>query len=194
MNLFESKFGLLALFLIVFFLYFPINRKIRKGHCLKTNTDDLIPFIPFFSIFYIGVYVLAISFMTIAFGKSLIEFKQFIFALSLAGLISYLIFILFPTSIDRPEIKAKGFFNYLVKLIYKLDKPYNVFPSGHAFYTTIFMLFFTSWYPNFGFIFLLTAILILMSAILIKQHHLLDMFGGIILGNICYLLSLFLIK
>lgn len=193
MELFRSKIFLLLIFLIVFLIYLPINRKVSKKHFFKIYLDDLIPFCPIFIIPYISFYFLGALSIFFAFDRSILEFQQFILALSLASIISYTIFIFFPGYIVRPNIQNNDFLHFLIKLIYRYDWPVNVFPSGHTFYTTIVSLFFINWYPGNQNLILLLAILNIISVVLIKQHYIVDIFGGLALGYISYLLSLALI-
>lgn len=193
MELFESKIFLLLIFFIIFLIYLPINRKVPKKYFFKLFVDNLIPFYPIFIIPYVSFYFLGALSIFFAFDRSILEFQQFMLALSLASIISYFIFILLPGYIVRPTIQNNNFLHFLIKLIYQYDWPVNVFPSGHTFYTTIVSLFFINWYPGNQNLILLLAFLNIISVVFVKQHYIVDIMGGLALGYISYLVSLALI-
>lgn len=50
----------------------------------------------------------------------------------LAKAVCFLIFVIFPTSVTRPELMGDSIWIRLLQLLYALDKPDNTFPSIHC--------------------------------------------------------------
>ena len=71
-------------------------------------------------------------------------------------------------------------------LLYQNDYPYNAAPSGHTFYTVISFLYIRRWHPKAQGIALIIALLIIASTLFTKQHYVLDVISGLILGIIVY--------
>ena len=90
-----------------------------------------------------------------------------------ARLLRWAIFLLWPCTIDRPELTGGGASTELLRLIYRADTPYNLFPSFHV----IFSYFcwrgimgcrkIPLWYRRLNFLCLGLACL---SILFVKQH------------------------
>jgi membrane-associated phospholipid phosphatase len=92
----------------------------------------------------------------------------------------------------RPLISEGDVFCELVAYVYRLDKPYNAFPSIHSL--TSFIYFLAGYgvrksNPAIAYLIQGLALAIIASTLLIKQHVILDVMGGVILGGIIYLLA-----
>jgi len=187
----RKRLPLLALFAAVYLAYFPLNRILENAQTFKTPLDDSIPLIAAFSVPYLTFLPLIAGLAVLFFLKAPDRlFKSLMVSGILATLASYLIFTLFPTSIERPDILGSDIFSDLVRFIYSHDRPYNLFPSGHTFNTVIFALHLIKWKPKLALLTGAVSFLIILSTLLIKQHYLPDVVGGIILGGGTALLSL----
>lgn len=111
----------------------------------------------------------------------------------LGKLICGIIYIKFPTTNIRPDITTPGVFVDMLKFLYKIDAADNLFPSIHCLVSwycfaglrtlkTIHV-----WYRYFS---LFMAIIICISTITTKQHVIIDVFGGIMLAELTWQLSL----
>ncbi|MBI5798283.1 phosphatase PAP2 family protein [Candidatus Woesearchaeota archaeon] len=139
-----------------------------------SSFDDLFPLIPFFVIIYISAY--ALFFLPLFFEQ---EFKPYVFGLlSLAG-ITLLIFTIFPGIITRPQL-GTDIFSKILAWIYSIDNPHNLFPSSH-----VSLSFFSACIMNNKWIYFWFA-LIAISTLLIKQHYIVDVIGGIAVGGLAY--------
>lgn len=114
------------------------------------------------------------------------EFEAYIISFLTATIISYIIYLTLPTYVIRPEIHSQDFFSKAISLLYQYDYPHNAAPSGHTFYTLISFLYIRVWNPKVQGISLTIALLIIASTLLTKQHYMLDMISGLILGFIAY--------
>jgi PAP2 superfamily. len=100
------------------------------------------------------------------------------------------IFYFFPTTVVRPDVIGGGFFNYAMRVIYNTDNPYNCFPSIHVLNATLVSLFLFSKDKsnNFNAWAIISAVLINLSTMFTKQHVVLDVFAGVILAIIMYMI------
>src|SRR5512145_478587 len=182
-----KRLPLLLLLLFVSILYFPLNQFLTNGYNLKTALDAYIPIVPFFAI----PYLLFLPYWVLAFLFAAWKMNDRMFrALMIGSLgalgIATLIYFLFPTYTDRPQIDVSGWSASLLNLIYSSDDVFNAFPSGHVLYTTLIALFGATWRPNWTFMFNGSVILVIFATLLTGQHHLLDPLGGLALGWASY--------
>jgi len=187
-----------AILLFLFFLqllYFPINQNVQGGITTYLPIDTHITLSPIWVIPYllsilwwIGALIWA------AFKMEYMRFVHFSLCLSLTIVISYAVYILFPTYVDRPEILDQDFLSQLVLFIYGNDKPHNALPSGHTYTTLIISIFWYYWLPKQRYLWIAIAILVILSTLFTKQHAVLDLITASILAIICYKISEYLVK
>ena len=177
-------------------------------HFLTTEFDKMIPFIPETIVIYIGsflfwliIYYLIVSGRTedtlYIYDKDSKETggeerDRFFCADILGKIVCFVIFIVFPTAIIRPETGTGNMFETAVTLAYQIDTPTNLMPSLHCF---------VSWMCWIGvrkrkdlpgvlrYSALVMALLIFLSTLTVKQHVIADVIAGAFLAEICYLLA-----
>lgn len=159
-----------------------------KHYNIAFSIDKKISFVPFFIIFYILAYVQWIVGYIII-GRQKYGLCSRIFASELiAKGIALICFIIFPTTLEgiRPEaasLHGKGILNEITAYIFSLDAPDNLFPSIHCleswmcFRGTLRIKNIPAYYTYIMFI---MTILVFASTVLVKQHVLLDVAGGIL--------------
>jgi len=177
----------LTVILVSLALYFPINRIAHGGTQLSLPLDRLIPLFPAAVVPYILADTLIIGLpVWAAFRTKPGEFESYAFSFLTATGISYAVYILFPTFAARPEITSNDIFSQALRLLFQADKAYNAAPSGHAVFTTLAYLYLAKWKPYRRLLWLAAAIVMLASAVLIKQHNILDLISGIALAVSTY--------
>ena len=165
-------------------------------HSMKLAIDDRIPFCSFFVVFYILAYVQWIIGYIIIARESKEHCYRYLFGELVAKLICLVVFILFPTTILRPEITGHGLWESLVRFIYEIDAPDNLFPSIHCleswvcFRGAIHLKKMPKWYAGLMFV---STVLVFASTVLIKQHVFIDMVGAVVAVEIGLLVSKWLI-
>jgi membrane-associated phospholipid phosphatase len=183
--------ALSALLLIPLFhtFYNLLNNDQRGAQLLITKVDEWIPFVDVFIIPYIIWY--PFIFLTLAYicWKDRLTYWKTLTTMLLAMLACYFIYFVFQTHVPRPELQGEGFFTTLVKVIYANDEPYNAFPSIHSL-TSFLMLYGIMKAKNINkkvvATISITAILIIISTLFVKQHVILDAISAILLGYIFY--------
>ncbi len=156
-------------------------------HDFTSSIDKLIPYTSPFIVIYILAYVLwGVGFVIFARENRRLCNEMFA-AEIIAEAVCALFFIFLPTSMVRADISTGGFFNWLTGLMYTVDKPNNLFPSIHCMESwlcfrgafkckKIHFVYSVAWF--------VTATLICMSTVFVKQHVFVDIFAGIIVAEI----------
>lgn len=149
--------------------------------------DDVIPFVPAFSVIYLLAFVQwTVGFILIA-RDSRELCCRVISGEIISKLICMALLLLVPTTMTRAEIVSDGFFDTIVRYIYRLDAADNMFPSIHCleswvcFRGAMQMRKTGPWYRYFT---LLFSILVFASTVLIKQHAVVDIVGGVLTAEI----------
>ncbi len=170
--------------------YFLINTftHSREAFTLSLQLDIVLPFLPSFAIFYIMEYILGVL------PFLLIESKRLLRSVALLYLavitFSYIVFFLFPVQMLRPEIIPQTISGELVSLIYLMDLPYNAFPSLHIILMLLSgLILFSVRNPAAPFM-LFMFVPVALSTVLIKQHYILDVLGGVVVAVAAFLLFL----
>ncbi|MFA5770218.1 MAG: phosphatase PAP2 family protein [Patescibacteria group bacterium] len=185
-----NKILLLVIFLLTKSIYLPLNKRISKYYW-KIKFDDRIPFIPVFIIPYIGYFFYVAATIIYLWNTKYINsfFVTYIISYILAGLFWYFV----PNGVKRPKITSKDIFSRLTTFIYKYDDDTNGFPSAHVLASLTCSYFLTFAFPQQIIFIWSMNFLICISTIFVKQHYVLDIFGGIIFFFVSILLgSLFI--
>jgi membrane-associated phospholipid phosphatase len=170
-------------------LYFPINRLIQGGVSLESPIDKIIPLLPVFIVPYIfGVLLFVGLPLWAAFRAKDGEFEAYALCILLATLVSCIIYLVFPTYVNRPEVLGQDLFSRAIALLYQADQVYNAAPSGHTFYSVLSAIFLTRWKPLLVWVWFIMTILILASTLLTRQHNLWDLVWGLALAILVYAL------
>ena len=167
-------------------IYLLLNHSNDDVYMLVTKFDKIIPFKQLFIVPYVAwfglIFVVLIWFMYR-------DIKLYIFSIIsiiLGLLISFIIFSLFQTTVPRPEILGDDIFSQLTKLMYTIDNPFNAFPSIHVLTSYIVFLGCQETkgrYPKISLVIQGVVILVILATLFLKQHTLLDVLGGLILGG-----------
>ncbi len=108
-------------------------------------------------------------------------------AMLAAILIGGLMFVLLPAELGFERATPKSWLEPIYAVIYRLDRPHNLFPSLHVALGTLVLLFLAR---DAGFpvrlMYALWWLSLCASVLLTHQHHLLDVVGGLVLAVGCY--------
>jgi membrane-associated phospholipid phosphatase len=173
-------------------LYSLQNHAKPVVHVLSTQLDRATPFIPFFSVFYFMWYPFILITLYLIFQKRSSAYYQTLVAVCFGILLANVIFLFFPTHVPRPQL-GEGW-NFFVPITYRLDEPYNGFPSIHVL-TCYLMVRGSGILPKSSQLAVAVfAWLIILSTLFIKQHVIADVAAGIVLGEIVFRITGRLIK
>lgn len=183
-------FGLVCLSLA---LAFYATRLFTTGgfhYDVSIPLDGKIPFLPPFIVVYVLSYCQWVLVLWLTTRESMDVFFRASATEILGKIIVIPIFLIFPTAMVRPEITGSGLFDWLTQLIYTLDTPDNLFPSLHCYDSWLClrcvcrMQKVPGWFKWANGIF---SLLVFASVVLVKQHLVLDILGGIALGELAVL-------
>ena len=187
MKISKRRFVWLIILLAFLMLYFPINRLVIGGWALSLPIDKYIPLYPPALVPYLLGSLLFIGFpIWAALYSEKGEFEAYIISFFTATLVSYIVYIALPTYVIRPDVISQDYFSKAIVLLYQNDFPHNAAPSGHTFYTLISLLYIKRWRPRLLTMSLTIAVLIIASTMLTKQHYVVDVLSGLVLGFTAY--------
>jgi len=177
----------LIIILIVLGLYFPVNQLAHGGVQLSLPIDKLIPLYPPAIIPYLLGDILFIGFpIWAALRVKPREFEAYAVSILFATLVSDFAYLIFPTFVIRPDISSTDMFSKVLVILYQTDKAYNAAPSGHTFYSVLSCLYLSRWKPNYRPIWIVVTLVILASALLTKQHYVMDIVFRLALAILAY--------
>jgi membrane-associated phospholipid phosphatase len=170
---------LLAFTVPVFFAAAALSIKHQPVPWLSTRWDAFIPFVPEAVWPYLSWYV-APWFLLAARQR---DFRRVASAIALTFAICTLAYVSLPASIERPPVVEGTLSETALFLLYRHDPPWNIFPSFHAALCAIL------WRPPFGGRILRAIMPLWMSSIcvacvLTKQHQILDILVGALVGSV----------
>lgn len=170
-----------------FALYFPVEAKKAEGKLFKLKIDEHIPLIPIFVIPYVLFfpYLFGVFLGSFIAGES--HFSQFATALIFVSISTSLIYLILPSEVIKPHLRRAGKLIGAINFIRKVDNEENVFPSNHVAYSLVVSLYLTLIIPQFAVFIWLIFILIALSTVFIKQHYIIDVPAGFVLGILAWL-------
>ena len=127
------------------------------------------------------------------------DFKRFMLGLALNMTLAGIVYVLWPNGQDlRPDLsQPANVFEWVLGGLYSLDTNTNVLPSLHVAcaLSTVACIWDTSTVRHRSTKLLLTllGVLISVSTVFVKQHAVLDLAAGLVLGAIAAWLSFFLL-
>lgn len=178
---------------LVWFLLIPIiniNYYIagtinKNGHELNTMFDEVIKFNSVFIIPYLYWYIYIVIGFIVILIQSRENYMRTFLSFFIGMGICYCIYYFYPTKIIRPEVSNTSMLNYLVNIIYCVDRPVNCFPSLHVL-TTYFIMRYTKYEKTKKKFYYtqIVGILIILSTVFVKQHFVVDVIGAMVIGEV----------
>lgn len=110
----------------------------------------------------------------------------------MAKALCFALFILLPSTIQRPVVNRDSFWDSALRFLYRIDAPDNLFPSIHCL---------VSWFSNIAVrgrkdiprwyqgLSLAIALAVFASTLTTRQHVIIDIPGGVLLAEGCWRLA-----
>lgn len=153
---------------------------------LSLPFDTMIPLVEEWVLVYFGCYIFWFAGLFHMTTKDKERFFGF-FARALVSLIViFSCFILLPLEIARPEITGEGFFAEAMRFLYRIDLPYNLFPSLHCFFNWFIYIQLRGRkeYPLALRLFsCLFSFAVFASTLFTRQHYILDVVAGVFVAE-----------
>jgi len=185
----EKNLRFLALAAYYLGVFLPINwlTSFRSDlHRLPLPGEDKIPLLPAFILAYLLVYVfISLAYLLV---DDLVFFKKMLRAMGICITIHFIFFLLYPVHYAlRPAVDPdQGWAYLLVDYYYFIDYPYNAFPSLHVSNAFLVSFMLTRFRRGLGWFLHPAAILLAVSVVLVKQHYIVDVVAGFLVGWGCY--------
>lgn len=176
-----QKILLLALSAIMIAGYFWLNQNPTNIHVVRWAMDDAIPFVPIFIIpYFIFNIIYWLSFLYAAVKDK--EFNGLVTAHLLIYTISLLVYALYQTTTVRPVVTGEDIFSQLVRYTYASDQPFNLLPSLHTSSAVILAMYYIKIKNKYHVLMTIYCVVVVFSTVLVKQHHVVDVLSGLLLG------------
>ena len=162
------------------FLYFPTNR-IHAPHrwfFQDTWLDKYIPLVPYFIIPYVALYPYIIATLLLMLGKPF--GMEAYTTVAIAAWSAAVFWYFFPAGILRKRDIGPDLPSRMIVWLYENDQENNTIPSSHVFYALICSYYLALTFAEIALFFAVVGILISVSTVLVKQHHVADILGGIL--------------
>jgi membrane-associated phospholipid phosphatase len=157
---------------------------------LRTTLDAALPVVPIFVIPYVSLQpIIYVSLVLLLLTRTRI-FQSVSLSLIIAWLVSYAFYFFLQTSVLRPVLTSGDVLTRMIRAVYAADNPFNDFPSLHTSLSTIIALHWFRVDRRLGIIVSVWTVFIVASTVLIKQHYLADVVGGLLLAFGASLLSM----
>lgn len=174
------------------FFYWFLKFFQTNPHYLNFDIDQKIPFIPNFIYIYNTFYPFMFLTLLYLFTKDENVYMKGIISGILGFLICDIIFLIYPTIMQRPPIPETNLLTeFVLKVTFFFDTPaLNCFPSIHCLFCfqIIYSFIFTNQIELKKKIpIIIYSLLIIMSTILVKQHYVVDIISAL---SICIITNL----
>ncbi len=190
----EFKHVKLLLFWPIFGLLFMLLERFVNVdyHAVYSRLDDLIPFCEYFVIPYYFWFVFLVGIQIYSFFFDVPAFKNYMEFTIITYTLTLIIYVIYPTSQElRPlTFERDNIFTAIVSKLYNFDTNTNVCPSMHVIGS--FAVYFAArrsklFSPKpWRIAFLITALLISISTVFLKQHSVVDIFYALIVCATAY--------
>ena len=190
----EYKPLILTVALIAFqsLCYFISKLICGSPHLIGNVIDSKIPFNMWFIIPYCIWYLLIFLIPYYLYKKDKDVFTKYFISYAVCTVIANIIFIIYPTYVDRPVVSGTSILELMTRIVFWVDTPaQNCFPSLHCAVSMLFILYMFKCKKCPSYLKVCTfiiSILIMMATLFIKQHVFIDLVSGDILAIITYIL------
>lgn len=146
---------------------------------LRTPLDKAMPLVPPMVIPYVSLDYLVYATLIVLLLVNLRLFHSAAAAMVVAFLLSFLCYWVAQSYVVRPALVGTDLFTRMLREVYSGDQPYNDFPSLHTSASTIMALHWWRFDRRVGAVVAVWCALIVASTVLVHQHYLADVAGGL---------------
>ena len=201
----RQRWGVVGIYagIVLAFITYEIFNKIDPSYpplVMRGWLDEKIPVIPIFVVPYLSFHVLAafvVPYFSLRFGN----YKAFLvngFAIIFGQISLDVAYFFFQTKVPRPQVSDDSPFSWvLVHVVYGNDQPLNGFPSNHVTWSVISIL--SLWrlrkrIARTAWALIAWFVLIIPATVLLAQHFVIDIYGGIFVAFAVYWACVFVIE
>ncbi len=172
-------------------LYLVIGSIVIDGplHVPEIELDRALPLSPVWSVVYLSLFLAALLPVFVIHERSLI--RRTVHAFLAIWLAAFAVFLAWPTAAPvHAAVVGDGYAETLTRLLHASDVRANCFPSLHVAQCYVAALACGRVHRDVGNVALVWATLVALSTLLVKQHYVADVVGGIVLAIAAHLLFL----
>lgn len=190
----EYKPLILTVVLIAFqsLCYFVSKFFGDNPNLIRGVIDNKIPFNMWFIIPYCVWYLLIFLIPYYLYKKDKNIFIKYIISYLFCTVIANIIFIVYPTYVDRPVVTGTSILELITRIVFWVDTPaQNCFPSLHCAVSMLFILYMFECKKCPLYLKILTliiSILIMIATLCTKQHVFIDLVSGDVLAIVSYII------
>ena len=183
-----------ALVLLYGLIYMPWfmwleSRSNLPYHVIHVKLDDMIPFVEYFIVPYLLWFVYVAAVFVYLFFKNRREFYQYCIFLFTGMTLFLIVSTLYPNGhLLRPNTFARNnIFTFAVQILYQADTATNIFPSLHVYNSIAAHRAVANSETLAGNRLIrggsfMLMVSIILATMFLKQHSVLDVISGILLG------------
>ncbi len=151
--------------------------------------DRAVPFLPWTIVIYYGCYLFWAAVYLFCARQEKALAGRFFRADFLAKAVCFACFLLLPTTNVRPAVEGTGLWESLMRLLYRIDAPTNLFPSIHCLVSWLCWIGvrdhreLSPWLRRSA---LFMAVAVCISTLTTRQHVILDVAAGILLAELSW--------
>ncbi len=176
----------LALDVLFVAVYGGINLLTARRQDLVRLYFDWEPDIPLVAPMILVYASILILFLLPPWWLGAAQLRRLAARMALAILLAGAVFLLWPGEVGYPAGAPVTGFEWAFRILHALDLPYNLFPSLHIALSGLIVSTLAAHLPRWG-RWLLGGwfVAICLSVVLVHQHHLADVAGGVVLVWLC---------
>ncbi|RXZ80546.1 inositol phosphorylceramide synthase [Paenibacillaceae bacterium] len=170
-------------------IYVFINQEPQFSRTLYTDLDDVIPFLKIFIVPYMIWMPFLYGCFIYFYFKDRRLYYHTMLAYVVSVLICYGIYMVFQTTVPRAELLQTDLLSRMVQFVYTNDQPFNCFPSIHCLSSyLLFMAALKSKAISRRAVLVIGIVTwsIIVSTVFVKQHVVIDVFAGVMLGHLVF--------
>jgi membrane-associated phospholipid phosphatase len=181
----KRVFVVIAVYLFHSIAYgFLSTHHIGDGFSLFTDFDKLLPFTPEMVYVYMSFYVVIL--LSVFAVKTENDFNRMITSIFATLIFTYPFFYFFPAYYPPVHFETNNFTTKFLQWCFEADVPNNTFPSLHVGLSFTIAFGIMHLRKRIGWLYLVWAIAVAFSTVMIRKHFVMDVFGGIIIATLSY--------
>ncbi|MEO9874518.1 MAG: phosphatase PAP2 family protein [Anderseniella sp.] len=174
----------LGLFCVTFFPVYILCGQLTawsgRATVLHLDWERSIPLMPQMIWFYLSLYSV---FLLPLFHFDETRLTRLSRQSTLTILVAGLVFLVLPARIGFPASEIDGQIAIVFKVLHSLDSPYNLVPSLHVAFAVLLLQACRETAGRLlAMVYMIWLALLAASTVLVHQHHILDVLGGVLLA------------
>jgi len=184
----HKEFLTLATVSVIAAIYFGLNYFVRFTSKVYTSLgfafEKAIPLIPVAVPLYLTVYFVYLTPFFFIFNKK--KYVRVMQAYLFVVLMSGLVYVTIPVKVTWEPFIVRSFVDHFIVFLRNMNLPYCALPSMHVSLAYLATFVVASENRKWGYFLAVAATLITFSTLFTKQHYVVDLLTGFLLGLFAY--------